>query len=311
MAAALKLGIPKGSLETSTLDVFARVGLRFGGTSRTLWLDSSDPEIEPILLKPQEIPLYVRDGRLDAGLSGLDWLVEQDVLPHVKRLAELPFSRQTPTPLRWVLAVPQESPVRNLPGLRLACEEKRQAGSSFVISTELVNTSRMWLARNGVDAVVERSWGATEAKGRYFADAIIEGTETGTSLRANQLREIAEIISSQNIFFANRAIMESIGSWKQKKLVGMGHMIEAALRAVTHVELHVISRKGDEISWPVLVNAKVLRSEDDGYETLRAVIPSIDVPNLLPAIIEAGAEDAWVSPISVYYSRGASDASWS
>lgn len=298
----LKLGIPKGSLESSTLELFERVGLKFGGSSRTLWLDSSDTQIEPILLKPQEIPLYVKDGRLDAGLSGRDWLVEQDVLAHISQLVELPYSRQTTNPLRWVLAVPDGSAIRSIPDLREACESKRRSGSAFVIATELTNTSRMWLARNGVDAVVERSWGATEAKGDYFADAIIEGTETGSSLRANNLREVAEIISSRNVFFANRQIMESTGAWKREKIVGIAHLIEAALRAVTHVELHIVLPQGHVGGIPVLpTEAPIVRTSTNGMDVIQVVISQNEVPRILPEVIKAGACDAWISPISIYY----------
>ncbi len=124
----ITLGIPKGSLQQSTLGIFERVGLQFTGGSRTLWLSSNDPEIVPVLLKPQEIPIYVKSGRLDAGLSGRDWIVEQDVLQHIAVKAELPFSRQTSRPIRWVLAVPQSSPIKTVEDLRAECDRRRLAG---------------------------------------------------------------------------------------------------------------------------------------------------------------------------------------
>src|SRR3954467_13261740 len=128
MSTAITLGIPKGSLEAPTLAIFERVGLNFTGAARSLWLASNDPEIVPVLLKPQEIPVYVRSGRLDAGLSGRDWIVEQDVVQHVHLMAELPFSRQTDRPIRWVLAVPDSSDIRSVDQLRVVCDDRRASG---------------------------------------------------------------------------------------------------------------------------------------------------------------------------------------
>jgi ATP phosphoribosyltransferase len=305
----LTLGIPKGSLEASTLAIFERVGLQFTGASRTLWLNSNDPEIVPVLLKPQEIPVYVRSGRLDAGLSGRDWIVEQDVLDHVAVKAELPFSRQTTRPIRWVLAVPESAPIRTVEDLRAECDRRREAGDPFVISTELTRVSRMWLARQGVDAHVEFSWGATEAKAEYFADAIIEGTETGASLRANHLREVAEVFSSTNQFFVNRRVYRE-DDWKRRKLDAICHLIRGALRANDFVELRVVAPHKlpfEQILGPqARVVAAAELAEGAGF-TATVTLPRAFVPQALPAVIAAGASDAWVSPMSIYYS-GTDDA---
>jgi ATP phosphoribosyltransferase len=303
----ITLGIPKGSLQQSTLSIFERVGLQFTGASRTLWLSSNDPEIIPVLLKPQEIPIYVKSGRLDAGLSGRDWIVEQDVLQHVAVKAELPFSRQTTRPIRWVLAVPEASRIRTVEDLRLECDERRLAGNPFVISTELTRISRMWLARQGVDAHVEFSWGATEAKAEYFADAIIEGTETGASLRANHLREIAEVFTSTNQFFVNRRIYRE-DSWKQQKLEAISHLIRGALRANDFVELRVVSERVLELEDILGPDARLVAVSEGangkGF-TATVTLPRAGVPYALPAVIAAGATDAWVSPMSIYYSAQA------
>ena len=300
----LTLGIPKGSLESSTLAIFERVGLQFTGDTRTLWLSSNDPEIIPVLLKPQEIPIYVRSGRLDAGLSGRDWIVEQDVLDHIAVKAELPFSRQTSRPIRWVLAVPEASPIRTVEDLRAECDRRRVAGDPFVISTELTRISRMWLARQGVDAQIEFSWGATEAKAEYFADAIIEGTETGSSLRANHLREIAEVFTSINQFFVNRRIYRQ-DDWKREKLDGLSHLIRGALRANDYVELRVVTPHKLDFERILGSEARLVTSAEladgAGY-TAVVTLPRADVPAALPAVISAGASDAWVSPMSIYYS---------
>jgi ATP phosphoribosyltransferase len=300
----LTLGIPKGSLEASTLAIFERVGLQFTGASRTLWLNSNDPEIIPVLLKPQEIPIYVRSGRLDAGLSGRDWIVEQDVLDHIAVKAELPFSRQTSRPIRWVLAVPESSAIRTVQDLRAECDARRLTGEPFVISTELTRISRMWLARQGVDAHVEFSWGATEAKAEYFADAIIEGTETGASLRANHLREIAAVFTSTNQFFVNRRIYRE-DDWKRQKLDGICHLIRGALRANDYVELRVVTPAKLDFEQILGPQARLVTvaelAEGRGF-TATVTLPRAYVPQALPAVIAAGASDAWVSPMSIYYS---------
>jgi ATP phosphoribosyltransferase len=303
----ITLGIPKGSLQQSTLGIFERVGLQFTGGSRTLWLSSNDPEIVPVLLKPQEIPIYVKSGRLDAGLSGRDWIVEQDVLQHIAVKAELPFSRQTSRPIRWVLAVPQSSPIRTVEDLRAECDRRRLAGDPFVISTELTRISRMWLARQGVDAHVEFSWGATEAKAEYFADAIIEGTETGNSLRANHLREVAEVFSSTNQFFVSRKIYRD-DEWKRSKLDAISHLIRGALRANDVVELRVVAEKPLPLAEILGPDARVVAASEavggQGY-TATVTLSRVSVPYALPAVIAAGATDAWVSPMSIYYSHEA------
>lgn len=303
----ITLGIPKGSLQQSTLGIFERVGLQFTGSSRTLWLSSNDPEIVPVLLKPQEIPIYVKSGRLDAGLSGRDWMVEQDVLQHVAIKAELPFSRQTTRPIRWVLAVPEAAGIRTVEELRAECDQRRLRGEPFVISTELTRISRMWLARQGIDAHVEFSWGATEAKAEYFADAIIEGTETGASLRANHLREIAEVFSSTNQFFVNRRIYRE-DDWKRRKLDGLSHLIRGALRANDFVELRVVSEQALELTEILGPQARLVAvsevADGKGF-TASVTLPREQVPYALPAVIGAGASDAWVSPMSIYYSHDA------
>ncbi|GAA3618063.1 ATP phosphoribosyltransferase [Kineosporia mesophila] len=303
----ITLGIPKGSLQQSTLGIFERVGLQFTGGSRTLWLSSNDPEIVPVLLKPQEIPIYVKSGRLDAGLSGRDWIVEQDVLQDIAVKAELPFSRQTSRPIRWVLAVPQSSSIKTVEDLRAECDRRRLTGDPFVISTELTRISRMWLARQGVDAHVEFSWGATEAKAEYFADAIIEGVETGNSLRANHLREVAEVFSSTNQFFVSRKIYRD-DEWKRNKLDAVSHLIRGALRANDVVELRVVADKPLSLEEILGPDARVVSASDavngQGF-TATVTLPRASVPYALPAVIAAGATDAWVSPMSIYYSHEA------
>jgi ATP phosphoribosyltransferase len=206
-----------------------------------------------------------------------------------------------------VLAVPEASPIRTVDDLRTECDARRLDGDPFVISTELTRISQMWLARAGVDALVEFSWGATEAKAEYFADAIIEGTETGASLRANHLREIAEVFTSTNQFFVNRRIYRE-DSWKHDKLDAVSHLIRGALRANDFVELRVISEKSLELASLLGVDAQLVAvSEVAGGRGFSATVtlPRTRVPYALPAVVAAGASDAWVTAMSIYYSQDA------
>ena len=305
----ITLGIPKGSLEAPTLALFERVGLMFTGANRSLWLGSNDPEIVPVLLKPQEIPTYVRSGRLDAGLSGLDWIVEQDVLDQVVLLAELMYSRQTSRPIRWVLAVPESSAIESVDDLRAECERRSAKGDTFTIATELARISNMWLARNGIDAHAEFSWGATEAKASYFSDAIIEGTETGASLKANGLRTIAEVFKSTSQFFANREAYRA-DTWKRNKIDGIVHLLTGALRANELVQLTVVAARRLDLSKVLDEDARVITANGPTKSTPFHAIVTLartSVPKALPAVIAAGASDAWVSPLSIYYSQTPGD----
>src|SRR5262245_28542863 len=172
----LRIGIPKGSLQESTLALFARAGFSFYGSERSLWLTSSDPEIKPVLLRPQEIPRYVADGSLDCGLAGWDWISEafEGGLPEesLQVLTELCYSKRTFRPIRWVLAVKKDGPFQTIQDLQKVGDTERR------ISTELVNITQRWLATKGIISQVSFSWGATEAKVGAFADAIVEATET-------------------------------------------------------------------------------------------------------------------------------------
>jgi ATP phosphoribosyltransferase len=304
---SITLGIPKGSLEAPTLAIFERVGLHFTGAARSLWLASNDPEIVPVLLKPQEIPTYVRSGRLDAGLSGLDWIVEQDVDQHVTLLAELQYSRQTSRPIKWVLAVPERSPVSTIDDLRAECERRRAEGSPFTISTELTRVSNMWLAKHGIDAQTEFSWGATEAKAAYFSDAIIEGTETGTSLRANGLRVIAEVFRSTSQFFANREAYRH-DPFKRDKLDAVTHLIKGALRANELVQLTVVADRHLDLAGILGPDSRIVTITEATAGGRFHALVTIDkafIPRALPAVISAGATDAWISPLNVFYSDAA------
>src|SRR5882724_11837603 len=176
---SLKLGLPAGSLQEATADLFRKAGYQITFASRSYYPAIDDPEIQCTLIRAQEMPRYVQDGSLDCGLTGYDWILENDA--KVKEVAELVFSKVSRRPVRWVLAVPNDSPIMGVKDL----QDKR-------IATEVVGLTRRWLASHGVTAIVEFSWGATEVKPPRLADAIVEVTETGSSLRANNLRIVGE-----------------------------------------------------------------------------------------------------------------------
>src|SRR5437667_3545555 len=188
----LRLGLPAGSLQEATGELFRKAGYKITYQSRSYYPSIDDPEVHCTLIRAQEMPRYVQDGSLDCGLTGYDWILENDA--RVVELAELVFSKVSKRPVRWVLAVPNDSPVHGVKDL----QGKR-------IATEVVQLTRRWLAQHGVEAHVEFSWGATEVKPPRLADAIVEVTETGSSLRANNLRIVTVLLESTTRFICNRA----------------------------------------------------------------------------------------------------------
>src|SRR6266436_1107382 len=218
----LKLGIPAGSLQEATGELFRKAGYKISFASRSYYPTIDDPEINCTLIRAQEMPRYVQDGSLDCGLTGHDWVLENDA--KVVELAELIFSKVSRKPVRWVPAVPNDSPIQGVKDL----QGKR-------IATEVVQLTRRWLAEHGVTAQVEFSWGATEVKPPRFADAIVDVTETGSSLKANNLRIVAELLQSTTCFIANE---QSAGNaWKKQKMDDMVLMLQGAMAAEGKVGL--------------------------------------------------------------------------
>src|SRR5271155_1063532 len=209
----LKLGIPKGSLENATIDLFRRAGFQITTSSRSYFPAIDDPEIECMLIRAQEMARYVEDGVLDAGLTGRDWVAESDA--KVETVADLIYAKQSFGKVRWVLAVPDASPFKSVKDLE-----------GKVIATELVSATKRYLAANGVSAKVEFSWGATEVKPPELADAIVEVTETGSSLRANKLRIIETVLESNTQLIANSAAWKD--SWKRGKLEDVRMLLQSA-----------------------------------------------------------------------------------
>lgn len=271
MANVLKIGIPKGSLQESTLALFSAAGFSFRGSERSLRLSSNDPEIEPVLLRPQEIPVFVSRGDLDCGLAGLDWILEtrsmwikdKQYMGPLHILADLQYSKQSFRPVKWVLAVPDDSPCRKTDDLKTLRAPVR-------VSTELKWITENWLSKKGIIAEVDFSWGATEAKAGYFATAIVECTETGASLRANRLRILDEVLVSTTQFFAYKPIciepkakskeeepshdqLDELkefnrqvdiyrnSDWKRTKLAGIALLLKSCLAADAKVNVRVLA----------------------------------------------------------------------
>jgi ATP phosphoribosyltransferase len=298
MGSTITLGIPKGSLEESTLSLFSRGGFSFYGSNRSLWLGSNDPEIKPVLLRPQEIPLFVACGSLDCGLAGFDWITETKCADRVRVLADLCYSKRSFRPIRWVLAVAQDSPFKTTHDL------KRPAGRPPIkVSTELKATTEGWLAERGIFAEVDFSWGATEAKVPAFADAIVECTETGQSLQANGLRILDTVLTSTTRFFANKAAYKN-DEGKRTKLEDVALLLKSCLAADMKVSLHVQAPGGVIDSLKALIpgDAHFAVWEGQGGQVLLEIIVDKDQSrNLIPALVRNGAKKVSMSSLGMLY----------
>jgi ATP phosphoribosyltransferase len=283
----LKLGIPAGSLQEATGRLFGRAGYQITFASRSYYPNIDDPEIQCTLIRAQEMPRYVQDGSLDCGLTGYDWILENDA--RVKEVAELVFSKVSKRPVRWVLAVPNDSPIKEVKDL----QGKR-------IATEVVNLTRRWLAKHGVEAVVEFSWGATEVKPPRLADAIVEVTETGSSLRANNLRIVTDLLQSTTRFIANERSYED--PWKRQKIDDLVLMLQGAMAAEGKVGLMMNVRRSDLPavikSLPALQNPTVSSLSDPEWVAVNTIIDEDTVRHIVPQLKQAGARGIVEYPLS-------------
>jgi len=296
----LTIGLPKGSLQEATLALFAKAGFVFYGSERSLWLASNDSEIKPVLIRPQEIPKYVSNGSLDCGLSGLDWITETECLDKVKIIADLCYSKQTFNPVRWVLAVANDSPYKNLDDLNNMDRTPR-------ISTELKKITEDWLAQNGVVAEVEFSWGATEAKTPFFADAIVECTETGASLEAAGLRIIDTVFQSTTKFFANKEVYRK-DEWKRTKLEGLVVLLSSCLMADTKVVIDVeVARDNAQVVQALIPSqAKFSAWESQGGHILIHIIMDRTLSrDIIPLFARKGVNRITVSSLGMLYEKNA------
>jgi ATP phosphoribosyltransferase len=287
MTQILKLGIPAGSLQEATGELFRRAGYKITFNSRSYFPTIDDDQIECMLIRAQEMARYVQDGVLDAGLTGYDWIMENGADVH--EVAELVFSKVSRRPVRWVLCVPETSPIKTVKDL----EGKR-------IATEAVGLTTRCLAESGVKAKVEFSWGATEVKPPKLADAIVEVTETGSSLRANQLRILEEVLTSTPRFIANR---QSYGdAWKRQKIDDIVLMLKAAMAAEGKVGL-MMNVPRDRVQQvlsllPALQQPTISSLADEAWVDINTVLDESIVRNIIPRLKSAGARGIVEYPLN-------------
>lgn len=275
----LKLGLPKGSLQEATFSLFERAGFKFKMSTRSYQPVVNDPGLEPILLRPQEIPQYVEDGVIDAGLTGLDWITDCGVDVH--EVCELRYSKLTNNPIRVVLAVSEESPidsVKDLAGKRIA--------------TEYVRLTERFLTQNGVCAHVEFSWGACEVKvPEGLVDAIVVNTETGSSLRAHNLKIVETLLTSTTRLVANRDAWQD--PWKQQKLESLEILLTGAMNAAKLVGLKMnipVSKKDEILSLlPALKNPTISPLADNQWVAAEVILDELQVRDLIPVLKKGGA----------------------
>ena len=283
----LKLGIPKGSLEEATVKLFGKAGYAIKIKSRSYFPTIDDDEIECMLIRAQEIARYVADGILDAGLTGKDWILENRV--DVEDMADLVYSKQSSRPIRWVLAVPNDSAINSVKDL----EGKR-------IATEAVNMTVDYLKKHGVTANVEFSWGATEVKPPRLADAIVEVTETGSSLRANNLRILDTIMESNTKFIMNKDAFKD--DWKRDKVNRIVLLLKGAMAANTKVGIMMnVPKEHLEAVRKILPQSmKPTLSEltDKDWVALNVIMEETLVRQILPDLKQAGAEDIVEYPLN-------------
>jgi ATP phosphoribosyltransferase len=283
----LKLGIPKGSLQDATVDLFARAGWRISLSARSYVPSIDDPEIECLMVRAQEMARYVETGALDAGITGHDWVVETEA--NVDELAELVYAKQRLARVRWVLAVPEDSGIRQPSDL-----------SGKIIATEVVKTTEKYLARHGVKARVEFSWGATEVKVPRLADAIVEVTETGASLRANRLRIVDTVLESATVFIMNREAAAT--SWKREKAENLILMLQGAIDATNKVGLMLNVRREhlDAVLavLPALKKPTISTLSDPDWVAVNTIIEEAVVRQILPKLKAAKAQGIVEYPLN-------------
>ena len=283
----LKLGIPKGSLENATIDLFRRAGFTITTSSRSYFPAIDDPEIECMMIRAQEMARFIEDGVLDAGLTGRDWVEESEA--KVETVADLIYAKQSFGKVRWVLAAPEASPFQSVKDLE-----------GKIIATELVATTKRYLAANGVKAKVEFSWGATEVKPPVLADAIVEVTETGSSLRANKLQIIDTVLESNTQLIANKQ------SWadpeKRRKLEDIRMLLEGAINALGKVGLMLNVHKDNLAAvlkvLPALKRPTISHLSDDEWLAVNTILDEATVRDIIPRLKQAGGEGIVEYPLN-------------
>jgi ATP phosphoribosyltransferase len=282
----LKLGIPKGSLEKATFELFEKAGFNVSGADRSYFPKIDDPQIQLILLRAQEMSRYVEDGVLDAGFTGYDWIIENASSVH--EVCELQYSKATSNPTRWVLAVPNESPV-----------QKPEDLDGGIIATELVGATRRYFEQKNIKVKVEFSWGATEVKAR-LVNGIVELTETGSSIKANNLRIIDTILVSTTRFIANK--QSWMDAFKKQKIESLAILLNAAIDAKTRVGMKMNVHKKDLDKIIKLIPAEksptVSSLADSEYVAIEIVVEDKIERELIPQLKRAGASGIFTYPLN-------------
>ena len=284
----LKIGLPKGSLQESTFKIFQKAGFKLSVDARSYFPSTDDPELEPVLLRAQEMSRYVEDGALDCGITGNDWILENS--SSVKKVADLVYAKYSLKPVRWVVAVPESSKIKGVKGLK----GKR-------IATELVNVTKRFLSKKKVKANVEFSWGATEVKvAAGLVDAIVELTETGSSLRANRLKIIDTVCTSTTQLIANKKAWAN--SWKRSKIEALAMLLEGAISSEAKVglKMNVSSKNLGKVLkiLPAMKKPTVSSLSTKGWFDVDTIISEDEVKKLLPNLKKAGAQGIMEYPLN-------------
>jgi ATP phosphoribosyltransferase len=289
----LKLGIPKGSLQDATIQLFARAGFAIYVNPRSYFPAIDDPEIDCMLIRAQEMARYVSDGVLDAGLTGQDWIAEHELgdgtTGVLTSIADLIYAKQSFGKVRWVLAAPEDSPFKTARDL-----------DGRTVATELVRVTRAYFARQGVNLHVEFSWGATEVKPPVLADAIVEATETGSTLRANRLRILDTVMESNTQLIANRGALAD--AWKQTKIENIALLLKAAIEAQGRVGLMLNVRRADLDGvlalLPALQRPTISALSDAEWVAVNTIIEERTVRDLIPRLKSANAQGIVEYPLN-------------
>ena len=289
----LKLGIPKGSLQDATVQLFGRAGFHIYVSSRSYFPTIDDPEVECMLIRAQEMARYVSDGVLDAGLTGQDWVAEHELgngrVGVIDTIADLIYAKQSFGKVRWVLAAPEDSAIRSAADLE-----------GKTIATELVRVTGAYFAQRGVKANIEFSWGATEVKPPVLADAIVEATETGSTLRANRLRILDTVMESNTAFVANKSALAD--SWKRTKLENIALLLKAAIEAQGRVGIMLNVLRADLAAvlqlLPALQRPTISGLSDDQWVAVNTIIEERTVRDLIPRLKASGAQGIVEYPLN-------------
>jgi ATP phosphoribosyltransferase len=283
----LKIGLPKGSLQETTFRLFKNAGYNIKLLERSYVPVIDDPELEGLVIRAQEMARYVEDGILDMGITGYDWVLEQDA--KVVELVRLKYGKVGFRGVKWVVAVPNDSPIKTIGDLK-----------GKKIATELVGYTKRFLKKRGVDATIEFSWGATEVKPPLLADAIIEVTETGASLRANNLRIIDTILESETVLIANRSAWKD--EWKRQKMENITMLLKGALLAEEKVvlKMNVPRNKLDKVmkTLPSLHTPTISNLSDEGWVAIEVIIDEKTARDIIPNLKRAGAQGIVEYPLN-------------